>query len=139
MKTNSKLLIAILTIICLTFSCGSDDGPSIDTNLFGTWTLSATVLRDCANANDNGTTSAVCDDQTCTKLTFTDDKRYERITVQRGQEETERGQIEIGETQINFLPDNSTGSQLFDYQVSANSLTFSNATVICTEDFRYSK
>lgn len=139
MKTHLKLLMLSLTIACLLSSCGSDDGAGIDTNLFGNWTLTTTVLRDCANPGDNSSTPAVCDAETCTRLTLTDDNRYERITLSRGQEEIERGQIQIGETQINFLPDNTTGSQLWDYQITASSLTLTNVTVVCSEDFRYSK
>lgn len=137
MKSYIKLLTLTLALAC--FSCGSDDGDGIDTNLFGTWTLSATALRDCANPNDNTTTNQVCDTQTCVRITMTDDLRYERTEVVRGQEETVRGQIQIGETQIRFLPDNTTGSETLDYQVTATSLTLSNVTVVCTEDFRYSK
>ncbi len=139
MKSNIKLLTLALTIACLSLSCGSDDGDGIDTNLFGTWTLTATVLRDCANPNDNSTTTEVCDAQTCISITMTDDLRYERVELVRGQAETERGQIQIGETQIRFLPDNSTGSETLDYQITASTLTLSNVTVVCTEDFRYSK
>ncbi|MCE7994414.1 MAG: hypothetical protein HEP71_20680 [Roseivirga sp.] len=139
MKSNLKPLALALLIACFSFSCGSDDGGGIDTNLFGTWTLTATVLRDCANPNDNSTTNEVCDTQTCVSITMTDDLRYERVELIRGQPQTVRGQIQIGETQIRFLPDNSTGSELLDYQLTASSLTLSNVTVICTEDFRYSK
>ena len=139
MKTNLRLLVCGLLVACLFSSCGSDDSPGIDANLFGTWTLTSTVLRDCANSNDNSSTPAVCDAQTCVRLTLTDDNRYERITLARGQEQTERGQIQIGETQIKFLPDNTTGSSLLDYQVTSSSLALSNVTLVCTEDFRYSK
>lgn len=139
MKTNPKLPTLFLIIACFSFSCGSDDGGGIDTNLFGTWTLTATVLRDCANPNDNSTTNEVCDTQTCVTITMTDDLRYERVELIRGQAQTVRGQIQIGETQIRFLPDNSTGSETLDYQITASTLILSNVTVVCTEDFRYSK
>lgn len=140
MKSNLKLQsLTLVLIVASLFSCGSDDEAGIDTNLFGTWTLTTTVLRDCANPNDNSSTPAVCDAQTCIRLTLTNDNRYERVTLVRGQEQTERGQIQIGETQIKFLPDNTTGSQLLDYQVTAASLTLTNVTIICSEDFRYSK
>lgn len=139
MNTNLKLLALILIVTSFSFSCGSDDGGGIDTNLFGTWTLTATVLRDCANPNDNATTNEVCDAQTCVTITMTDDLRYERVELMRGQAQTARGQIQIGETQIRFLPDNSTGSETLDYQITATTLILSNVTVVCTEDLRYSK
>ncbi len=139
MKKSIKLLSASLLVLTLALSCGSDDGNGIDANLFGTWTLNTIALRDCANPNDNSSTSQTCDDQTCVRIIMTDDLRYERIERVRGQDQSVRGQIQVSETQIRFLPDNSTGSEILNYQLTANALTLSNVTIVCTEEFRYSK
>lgn len=139
MKKSIKLLSACLMLVILSLSCGSDDGRGIDTNLFGTWTLTSTALRDCANPGDNSSANQICDDQTCVRITMTDDLRYERVELVRGQEQLVRGQIQVGETQIRFLPDNTTGSEILDYQLTASMLTLSNVTLVCTEEFRYSK
>lgn len=136
---SRKLTMAFSVMIALLIStCSSDDG-GIDQNLFGTWTQTSINLRDCANPNDNSTSPQSCDDEDCTQLILTDDLRYEMITLFRGQTQTERGQVRISETQMNFLPDNSTGNTIYNYSVTASGLTLSNVTIVCTEDFVYEK
>ena len=133
-------LISLCALIALTISaCGGDDGGGIDTNLFGTWTKVRTVLRDCGNPNDNNSTNETCDDQVCETLMITDQLRYTLTTLVRGQAQVENGQVQVSETQINFLPDNSTGNTIYEYSITATALTLSNVTVICTEDFVYNK
>jgi len=130
---------ACCLIIPLMFaSCGDDEG-GINTDLFGDWTKVRTVLRECANANDNNSQTEVCDSETCETLTLTDDLRYELTILTRGQAAVEQGQVQISETQIRLLPDNSTSSSTYDYSVAGSSLTLSNVTVICIEDFVYNK
>lgn len=138
MKSNAKLMAWVLVLATFSFSCGSDD-VGIDPNLFGTWTLTANALRDCANPNDNAATAITCDTQTCEKLILTMDNRYQRIVTERGQDRTEAGQIQVTLTQINFLPDNSTASEVLDYVVSGDLLILSNVTLVCTEDLRFNR
>ena len=133
-----KRLSFLLVLVVFTLSCGDDEG-GIDTGLFASWTKVRTELRDCANPDDNSSTNEVCDSQVCEIITLTDDLRYTMVTTVRGQEQTETGQVQIGENQINFLPDNSTGSTLYGYTLSGNTLTLTNNTVICTEAFVYNK
>lgn len=106
---------------------------------FGTWTRVCTVLRDCSNPNGNGSTSETCNDQARETLAMIDDLRYELSVLVRGQAEVERGLIQVSESQIRFLPENTTATRTFGYSVPANSLSLSNETVICTEDFVYDK
>lgn len=134
-----KRLSFLLVLGVFALSCGDDEG-GIDTGLFATWTKVRTELRDCANPNDNSSTADVCDDQVCERITLTDDLRYTITTLVRGQEQIEQGQVQIGETQINFLPDNSTGSTRYGYTLSGTTLTLINeSSVICTEAFVYNK
>ena len=137
MKRVGLLAICVLMAFCIS-ACGGDEG-GIDTNLFGEWTKVRTVLRDCGNPSDNNSTTETCNDQICETLTMTDDLRYEMSVLTRGQAEIERGQIQVGETQIRFLPDNSTAVNIFSYTLSGSTFTLSNETVICTEDFVYNK
>ena len=134
-----RSIVLCLFIATAMASCGDDDGDGIDGNLFGTWTKVSTVLRDCSNPNDNGSTPETCTDQACETLTMTDDLRYELSVLVRGQAQVERGIIQVSESQIRFLPENTTATRTFGYSVSANSMTLSNETVICIEDIVYDK
>ena len=139
MKTKAKLLILTLALAVFSVSCGSDDDGGINANLFGTWTLTANVFRDCANPNDDSATAITCDAQTCEQLILSENNRYQRVITQRGQSSTEQGLIQVTADQIRFLPDNSTGSETLDYAVTGELLVLSNVTLVCTEELRYSK
>ena len=134
-----KRLSFLLLLGVFALSCGDDEG-GIDSGLFATWTKVRTELRDCANPSDNSSTSDPCTAQDCLKITLTDDLRYTMTTTVRGQDQVEQGQVQIGETQINFLPDNTTGSTRYGYTLNSTTLTLINEnSVICTEAFVYNK
>ena len=139
MKTSGKLLTILFALFVVLSGCSDDDGTGIDSNLFGQWTLEQITLRDCANANDNSVTDVSCTAQNCRQIEIGDDERYQIVNIERGITETENGQIQINPTQINLLPDNSTGNTVYEYTVTATTLTLTRANVICTEVRTYSK
>ena len=139
MKTSGKLLTILFALFVVLSGCSDDDGTGIDSNLFGQWTLEQITLRDCANANDNSVTDVSCTAQNCRQIEIGDDERYQIVNIERGITETENGQIQINPTQINLLPDNSTGNTVYEFTVTATTLTLTRANVICTEVRTYSK
>ena len=139
MKTSGKLLTILFALFVVLSGCSDDDGTGIDSNLFGQWTLEQITLRDCANANDNSVTDVSCTAQNCRQIEIGDDERYQIVNIERGITETENGQIQINPTQINLLPDNTTGNTVYEYTVTATTLTLTRANVICTEVRTYSK
>ena len=139
MKTSGKLLTILFALFVVLSGCSDDDGTGIDSNLFGQWTLEQITLRDCANANDNSVTDVSCTAQNCRQIEIGDDERYQIVNTERGITETENGQIQINPTQINLLPDNTTGNTVYEYTVTATTLTLTRANVICTEVRTYSK
>ena len=102
MKNIFGSLFLVLLIVTL-YSCSSDDGPSVDPDLFDTWTLNTTTGPEGANANvwyiscqEDGQPVASCgtaciiNDNSLHVSTFAGDLGAAYLEIGTGQTTTER-------------------------------------------------
>jgi hypothetical protein len=131
-----KLLLAI--VIVSVVSCSSDDGPSVDPELFDTWTLSTTVFRDCTDPSLDDIINEVCNDNSCQKMVLNSDYTYQMIVTTHGVDEISSGTFEVIANEIQLVTSSGT-AEIVEFSVTPNSLVFSTDILACTQNLVYTK
>ena len=67
-------LIACLTILIFSLSCGSDDDTSA--SFIGTWEATNIDITDCENFTNDDFRSVQCNENSCYRMIFNSDKTY---------------------------------------------------------------
>jgi len=136
MKNRLAKLLAILLIGTIAACSSEEDG--IDQNIFGTWTFTTTIFRDCADSDLNDVISETCTDSSCKKLEINSDNSYRFITQIGTTESIQSGTFEIRGGQIQLTP-TSGNANVFDFVVTSVSLILSSDLLACKQDLVYSK
>ena len=128
----------MILLIASVFSCSSDDRPSIDPELFDTWTLSTTVFRDCNDPDLDDTIAEFCNDKSCQKLVLNSDYTYQRIVTTNGIDEISSGTFEVIGNEIQLVTSSNT-AEIVEFSVTSTSLVFATEILRCTQNLVYIK
>jgi len=137
MKNIFGSLFLVLLIVTL-YSCSSDDGPSVDPDLFDTWTLNTTVFRDCGDPDLDDTINELCNDISCQKMVLNSDYTYQMIFTSRGVDEILSGTFEVIGNEIQLVSSSNT-AEIVEFSVTSTSLVFTTDVFTCTKNLIYIK
>lgn len=137
MKNIFKNFFLILLIVSV-FSCSSDDGASVDPELFDTWTLTTTVFRNCNDPDLDNTINELCNDISCQKMVLNSDYTYQMILTSRGVDEVSSGTFEVIGNEIQLVSSSNT-AEIVEFSVTSTSLVFATDVLTCTQNLVYTK